>query len=94
MGGLDPADRCLTPLRWLMRGGGQTRMLDIIQDYCWTAGYDLCRIDGGMSVQDREAQLAAFVAPDSAKFLFLLSTRAGGLGLNLVAADVVIIFDR
>lgn len=70
-----------------------TRMLDIIQDYCWTEGYPLCRIDGGMAVRDRERMLKDFTRPESDKFIFLLSTRAGGLGLNLACADVVVLFD-
>lgn len=44
-------------------------------------------------VQERQEMIDAYNAPDSDKFAFLLSTRAGGLGINLYTADVVILFD-
>ncbi|KAI1704444.1 transcription activator BRG1 [Ditylenchus destructor] len=51
------------------------------------------RLDGSTSQEDRGQMLAKFNAPDSEFFIFMLSTRAGGLGLNLQSADTVIIFD-
>ena len=51
------------------------------------------RLDGGTKADDRTDLLKSFNAPDSDYFCFLLSTRAGGLGLNLQTADTVIIFD-
>ena len=56
-------------------------------------GYRYCRIDGNTSYEDREDQIAAYNAPDSDLFIFLLSTRAGGLGINLQTADTVILYD-
>ena len=56
-------------------------------------GYPYLRLDGGTKSEDRGQLLQMFSAPDSPYFLFLLSTRAGGLGLNLQVADAVIIFD-
>lgn len=47
-----------------------------------------------MPVKDREDRIADFNAPNSSTFIFLLSTRAGGLGINLQTADVVILYDR
>ena len=44
-------------------------------------------------VQDREDRIADFNRPDSDKFIFVLSTRAGGLGINLQTADTVILYD-
>mmetsp|Transcript_59811 Transcript_59811/g.146980 ORF Transcript_59811/g.146980 Transcript_59811/m.146980 type:complete len:856 (-) Transcript_59811:235-2802(-) len=70
-----------------------TRMLDILEDYCWYRGHQYCRIDGGIAGDVREEMIENFMAPDSQKFCFLLSTRAGGLGLNLQKANVVILFD-
>lgn len=51
------------------------------------------RLDGTTKSEDRGELLRKFNSKDSEYFLFLLSTRAGGLGLNLQAADTVIIFD-
>ncbi len=70
-----------------------TRMLDILEDYCRMRGYGYCRIDGNTSYEDREAGINAYNAPGSEKFVYLLSTRAGGLGINLATADVVILYD-
>ena len=70
-----------------------TRTLDIIEDYCTYRGFKKVRIDGGTSLEDREIQIQEFTKPNSSVFLFLLSTRAGGLGLNLMSADTVILFD-
>lgn len=55
--------------------------------------FKYCRIDGNTPYEVREDSIDLFNAPDSEKFLFLLSTRAGGLGINLQTADVVILFD-
>lgn len=54
---------------------------------------DYCRIDGGTDHEARIAAIDDYNAPDSEKFVFLLTTRAGGLGINLVTADVVVLFD-
>ena len=70
-----------------------TRMLDIVEDYCNYRGYRFGRIDGGTSAADRDRQMHEFNNPKSDMFLFLLSTRAGGLGINLQAANYVIIYD-
>ncbi|XP_077232614.1 putative chromatin-remodeling complex ATPase chain [Tasmannia lanceolata] len=70
-----------------------TRLLDILEDYLMYRGYLYCRIDGNTGGEDRDAYIDAFNQPGSDKFIFLLSTRAGGLGINLATADVVIIYD-
>ncbi|KAH9915232.1 SNF2 family N-terminal domain-containing protein [Fomitopsis serialis] len=75
-----------------------TTMLDIIEDWATEfKGWSLCRIDGSTSMADRRDEVDRFQksgdAPDAPR-LFLLSTRAGGLGLNLVAADTVIFYDQ
>ncbi|XRB05303.1 SWI/SNF-related matrix-associated actin-dependent regulator of chromatin subfamily A member 5 [Pycnococcus provasolii] len=70
-----------------------TRLLDILEDYCLFKQYQYCRIDGNTSGDDREAGIDAFNAENSEKFIFLLSTRAGGLGINLATADIVVLYD-
>ncbi|XP_064934683.1 ISWI chromatin-remodeling complex ATPase CHR11-like [Musa acuminata AAA Group] len=70
-----------------------TRLLDILEDYLLYCGYQYCRIDGNTGGEERDASIEAFNQPGSEKFIFLLSTRAGGLGINLATADVVILYD-
>ena len=70
-----------------------TRMMDILEDYFQWRNFDYCRLDGNTSHEDRQRSIDTFNEPNSPKFLFVLSTRAGGLGINLASADVVIIYD-
>ena len=70
-----------------------TRMMDILEDYCRYSGLEYCRLDGQTNSIIRDENIDAFNAPGSSKFVFLLSTRAGGLGVNLQTADTVIIYD-
>ncbi|KAH0851858.1 hypothetical protein HID58_094424, partial [Brassica napus] len=70
-----------------------TRLLDILEDYLMYRGYLYCRIDGNTGGDERDASIEAYNKPGSEKFVFLLSTRAGGLGINLATADVVILYD-
>ncbi|AWP13756.1 putative lymphoid-specific helicase [Scophthalmus maximus] len=69
-----------------------TSILDLLMDYCYLRGFQYSRLDGSMSYSDRDENMTKF-SKDPEVFLFLLSTRAGGLGINLTAADTVIIFD-
>ena len=101
-----------------------TRILDILEDYCYYRKYEHCRLDGSTSTTEREAMMAEYAEitvylssrrglliisarftydgghfphrynrPGSSKFIFMLSTRAGGLGINLTSADTVILYD-
>jgi SWI/SNF-related matrix-associated actin-dependent regulator of chromatin subfamily A member 5 len=70
-----------------------TRVLDILEDYLNYVGYKYCRIDGNTDGEARDESMEIFNAEGSEKFCFLLSTRAGGLGINLATADIVILFD-
>lgn len=70
-----------------------TAVMTILEDYFAFRGYLSLRLDGSTPAEEREKRMYKFNAPDSPYFIFLLSTRAGGLGLNLTAANTVIIFD-
>ena len=70
-----------------------TQVMSVMEDYFEYRGYKHLRLDGSTAAEDREKRMKDFNAPDSPYFIFLLSTRAGGLGLNLATADTVIIFD-
>ncbi|XP_070491390.1 LOW QUALITY PROTEIN: chromodomain-helicase-DNA-binding protein Mi-2 homolog [Chironomus tepperi] len=70
-----------------------TRMLDILEDFLEGEGYKYERIDGGITGTLRQEAIDRFNAPGAPQFAFLLSTRAGGLGINLATADTVIIYD-
>ncbi|CUM67306.1 uncharacterized protein PRCAT00004999001 [Priceomyces carsonii] len=70
-----------------------SRLLDILEDYCYLRDYEYCRIDGSTSHEDRTDAIDDYNAKDSNKFIFLLTTRAGGLGINLTTADIVILYD-
>jgi len=77
-----------------------TQLLNVIEDYLNWRQWKFCRIDGSTQVDERQRQMDVFnnqktdnVADDDRFFVFLLSTRAGGLGINLATADTCIIFD-
>ena len=70
-----------------------TKMLDLLEDFLEGEGYKYERIDGGITGSLRQEAIDRFNAPDAEQFCFLLSTRAGGLGINLYTADTVIIYD-
>ncbi|PSR98992.1 SNF2 family N-terminal domain-domain-containing protein [Coniella lustricola] len=70
-----------------------SRLLDILEDYCVFRQFKYCRIDGSTAHEDRIAAIDDYNKPDSEKFIFLLTTRAGGLGINLTSADIVVLYD-
>uniref|UniRef100_A0A8C6PW52 Chromodomain-helicase-DNA-binding protein 5-like n=1 Tax=Nothobranchius furzeri TaxID=105023 RepID=A0A8C6PW52_NOTFU len=70
-----------------------TKMLDLLEDFLEFEGYKYERIDGGITGGLRQEAIDRFNAPGAQQFCFLLSTRAGGLGINLASADTVIIYD-
>jgi len=69
------------------------KMLDILGDYLQLRNHQFQRLDGTIAAGPRRAAIEHFNAPESQDFCFLLSTRAGGLGINLMTADTVILFD-
>ncbi|XP_024135189.1 chromodomain-helicase-DNA-binding protein 1-like [Oryzias melastigma] len=85
-------------LAYLHKGGHRvllfsqmTRMLDILQDYMEYRGYSYERLDGSVRGEERNLAVKNFSTKDI--FVFLLSTKAGGVGINLTAADTVIFVD-
>ncbi|XP_078063066.1 SWI/SNF-related matrix-associated actin-dependent regulator of chromatin subfamily A member 5-like, partial [Mustelus asterias] len=78
-----------------------TRVLDILEDYCMWRNYEDCRLDGQTPHEERQVCFlpcafktdSAFNSPGSSTFIFMLSTCAGGLGINLTTEDVVILYD-
>eukprot|EP00743_Colponemidia_sp_Colp-15_P009048 GILK01009873.1.p1 GENE.GILK01009873.1~~GILK01009873.1.p1 ORF type:complete len:1268 (+),score=334.16 GILK01009873.1:244-3804(+) len=70
-----------------------TKMLDLLEEWVSDMGYIYERLDGAVQGNQRQAAIDRFNSPDLKRFVFLLSTKAGGLGINLTSADTVIIFD-
>ena len=70
-----------------------TAIMTIMEDYLHYKGHSYLRLDGSTKTEDRSSLLNEFNNDESDCFVFLLSTRAGGLGLNLQSADTVVIFD-
>ena len=67
--------------------------LDILEDFLDGLGLQHRRLDGGMTSLEKQKRIDEFNAPESPFFAFLLSTRAGGVGINLATADTVLIMD-
>jgi DNA helicase INO80 len=95
-GKLAKLDQLLTQLK---EGGHRvllyfqmTRMIDLMEEYLTYRNYKYCRLDGSTKIEDRRDMVADFQS-DPTIFIFLLSTRAGGLGINLTSADTVIFYD-
>ncbi|KAJ8520347.1 hypothetical protein ONZ45_g2821 [Pleurotus djamor] len=70
-----------------------TKVMDIMEDFLKMMGWKYLRLDGGTKTEERASYVQLFNAKESEYKVFILSTRAGGLGLNLQTADTVIIFD-
>ncbi|KAG5621111.1 hypothetical protein H5410_006329 [Solanum commersonii] len=70
-----------------------TKVLDIMDYYFSERGFDVCKIDGRVKLDERKRQIKEFNDVNSECRVFLLSTRAGGLGINLTAADTCILYD-
>lgn len=69
-----------------------TQILDVVEEFLIFRDHSYTRLDGTMSIENRVAAMKIFNTNPNC-FLMIISTRAGGLGLNLTAADTVIIFD-
>ena len=69
-----------------------TKMLDVLEEFMAYRKHTYCRLDGSSRLEDRRDLVNDWQGSD-ALFVFLLSTRAGGIGINLTAADTVIFYD-
>ena len=96
-GKFDVLDRILPKLRAaghrVLMFCQMTQTMTILEDYFNHRGFTYLRLDGMTKSEERGDLLAKFNDPNSPYFLFVLSTKAGGLGLNLQTADTVIIYD-
>lgn len=70
-----------------------TKTLDLLGDLCVGMGYTFCRLDGHTPTGQRQRLVDSFNSPYSQNFLFLLSSKAGGVGLNLVGASHLVLYD-
>ncbi|TRY84559.1 hypothetical protein DNTS_001308 [Danionella cerebrum] len=70
-----------------------TQTLDLLQDVCDHLGYTWCRLDGQTPVAQRQRLVDSFNSPHSSSFLMLLSSKAGGVGLNLIGASHLVLYD-
>lgn len=70
-----------------------TKMLDLIEDLVQGRGWGYERLDGAVTGRERQAAIDRFSDPASESFIFIITTRAGGVGINLTAADTIVMFD-
>lgn len=70
-----------------------TETLDVIEEFCRHRGHRFLRLDGSTERVRRELDVRAFNAEGSPYFAYLISTRAGGQGINLASADAVVLYD-
>ncbi|KAI2795179.1 DNA repair protein rhp54 [Penicillium oxalicum] len=70
-----------------------TQTLDLFEKLCRSRGYGSLRLDGTMNIKKRTKLVDKFNNPDGEEFIFLLSSKAGGCGLNLIGANRLVLFD-
>ena len=70
-----------------------TQTLDLFEKLCSLRGYLQVRLDGSMSIKKRAKIVEQFNDPGSPQFIFMLSSKAGGCGLNLIGANRLVMFD-
>ncbi|MEQ2179955.1 hypothetical protein GOODEAATRI_030645, partial [Goodea atripinnis] len=87
------AIRQLSPSDRVVLVSNYTQTLDLLQDLCVQAGYTFCRLDGQTPTSQRQRLVDSFNSPYSQSFLFLLSSKAGGVGLNLIGASHLVLYD-
>uniref|UniRef100_A0A3Q2PID2 RAD54 homolog B n=1 Tax=Fundulus heteroclitus TaxID=8078 RepID=A0A3Q2PID2_FUNHE len=87
------AIRQLSPSDRVVLVSNYTQTLDLLQELCVLAGYSYCRLDGQTPTNQRQRLVDGFNSPYSQSFLFLLSSKAGGVGLNLIGASHLVLYD-
>ena len=70
-----------------------TQTLDLISTHCHEKSYPFIRLDGSVTIKKRQAMVLQFNDPKTNEFAFLLSSKAGGCGLNLIGANRLVLFD-
>lgn len=70
-----------------------TQTLDLFEKLCKSKKYAFFRLDGSMTINKRQKMVDQFNNPESKEFIFLLSSKAGGCGINLIGANRLILFD-
>ncbi|XP_058504113.1 DNA repair and recombination protein RAD54B [Solea solea] len=83
---LSPSDRVVVVSNY-------TQTLDLLQDLCVHMGYTFCRLDGHTPTNQRQRLVDSFNSSYSQNFVFLLSSKAGGVGLNLIGASHLVLYD-
>ncbi|KAJ8394570.1 hypothetical protein AAFF_G00043730 [Aldrovandia affinis] len=87
------AVRQLSPSDRVVLVSNYTQTLDLLQDMCSHLGYSCCRLDGQTAVSQRQKLVDKFNSSFTSDFVFLLSSKAGGVGLNLVGASHLVLYD-
>ncbi|KAK2844547.1 hypothetical protein Q5P01_011206 [Channa striata] len=87
------AIRTLSPSDRVVVVSNYTQTLDMLQDLCVHMGYTFSRLDGHTPTGQRQRLVDSFNSPYSQSFLFLLSSKAGGVGLNLIGASHLVLYD-
>uniref|UniRef100_A0A674EN79 RAD54 homolog B n=1 Tax=Salmo trutta TaxID=8032 RepID=A0A674EN79_SALTR len=85
--------RHLSPTDRVVLVSNYTQTLDLLQDLCVHLDYTYCHLDGNTPTIQRQRLVDNFNSPHSAHFLFLLSSKAGGVGLNLISASHLVLYD-
>ncbi|KAJ0066164.1 hypothetical protein NL108_001394 [Boleophthalmus pectinirostris] len=88
---------CITALKKLCNHPGllynTVKTLDMLEELCTFMDYTFCRLDGQTPTNQRQRLVDSFNSPYSQNFLFLLSSKAGGVGLNLIGASHLVLYD-
>ncbi|XP_062256148.1 DNA repair and recombination protein RAD54B isoform X1 [Platichthys flesus] len=87
------AIRQLSPSDSVVVVSNYTQTLDLLQDFCVHMGYTFCRLDGHTPTNKRQRLVDSFNSSYSQNFVFLLSSKAGGVGLNLIGASHLVLYD-